>query len=134
MEGIEEAIATSESTAMFAVGILLVGIFVLGLVALKIFNLYRTSQKAMDNWKEDWGKEVLEKKAHQDRIEKLEGWTNRQQKDLQKVVKAITILMIAMQAVLKYVISQGANGECKKALESINEYIEDKMNQTESHS
>ncbi len=130
----EEIINQSESTAVFAVGILVFGIFVLGLLVMKIFGLYRNSQQALDSWKTDWEKEVLEKKAQQDRITKLEGWTERQQSDLQKAVKAITVLMIAMQAVLKYVITQGANGECKKALECINEYIEDKMNQTESHS
>lgn len=130
----EDVLSSSENTAIFAVGILLCGIFILGLVAMKIFTLYRNSQQAMDTWKEDWGQEVLEKKAQQDRIQKLEGWTDRQQHDLKKAVKAITVLMISNQAILKYVISQGANGECKKALECINEYIEDKMNQTESHS
>lgn len=133
MENMDELIQQSESTAIFAVGILIFGIFILGLLAMKIFGLYRNSQQALDSWKMDWEKEVLEKKAQQDRIQKLEGWTQRQQKDLQTLVKAITVLMIAMQAVLKYVIGQGANGECKKALDCINEYIEEKMNQTESH-
>lgn len=130
---IEEAASYGSELAPFVIIAGFILVCVVAANVAKFISSVRIGQQAMNDIKDAHGKKVLEEQEKDTRIAKLEGWTGRQQKDIKRVTGAITIMMVALRAILKHIIDNtGANGDCHKALDSINEYIEAKMNQTES--
>lgn len=130
MDIIDSAAEYGSNVGVFIVVAVIGALCVLYVAISKGLNMARTSHQTVSEMKKEYADKVLEEKEKAQRISGLEGWTDRQQVDLANAVGAITVLMLAMQAVIKFVISQGANGECHRAQDSIDKYIEDKMNQT----
>jgi hypothetical protein len=68
------------------------------------------------------------------RVADLESWTEKQQDDLQDVTEKLTLVFNATLALLDHAITkQGGNGECHKAQEEMNLYIQSKLAQLKSY-
>jgi hypothetical protein len=67
-------------------------------------------------------------------IADLESWTEKQQDDLQDVMNQLALTFNATLALLEHAITkQGGNGECHKAQEEMNLYIQSKMARLNSY-
>jgi hypothetical protein len=69
-----------------------------------------------------------------ERVVKLEAWTEKQQEDLQDVSKRVGLTFDATLALLDHtIIKQGGNGDCHKAQDAMNEYIQGKISRLKSY-
>jgi predicted ATPase with chaperone activity len=72
--------------------------------------------------------------SNEERVSKLESWTEKQQSDLEDVSQRVALVFNASLALLDHaIIKQDGNGKCHDAQKAMNNYIQEKLERLQSY-